>query len=117
MVPAGAHLEIAVAQKDDVVVAGIGDAFVKAVLDTGPGSSLADQPIYKAAIERVGSANVGQLFVDLSSVLQLAESHMAPDEQARFEVATKPYLAPFQAFAAAGSTGDPSRYRIVVTVK
>src|SRR5439155_8156112 len=58
-------LKIAFAQKDDLVIAGIGDTFVKAVLDTKPGSSLADHANYRSALDRAGAANGGQLYADI----------------------------------------------------
>ena len=113
----GAHLQLAVAQKGDIVIAGIGDAFVKAVLDTRPGASLADRDIYRDAMGQAGSSNTGQLFVDLGTVIDLVATRMPADDLKRFQADVKPYLAPLRAFAASASAGDPSRIRIVVTVK
>jgi hypothetical protein len=113
----GARLLIAVAQKDDLVIAGVGVAFVKAVLDTKPGSSLADQVEYKNALDRAGVSNTGQLYVDLRTVLDIASRYLPADSAQRYEADIKPYLAPFRAFAASGSAGDPNRARLVITVK
>ncbi len=113
----GAHLQVAVAQQGDIVVAGIGDAFVKAVLDTRPGASLADRDAYQNAMDRAGASNTGQVFADLGTVLDLVASRMPADELKRYQSDIRPYLLPFRAFAASASAGDPSRARFVITVK
>jgi hypothetical protein len=115
--PAGTHLRISVAQKDDLVIAGLGDSFVKAVLDTEPGKSLADQDTYKQAIDKAGSSNTGQVYVDLQTVIANAVARMSAADQARYESDLKPYLDAFEALAISGSAGDPNRARAVVTVK
>lgn len=108
---------IAIAQQGDLVIVGLGDEFVKAVLDTRPGASLADRDTYRTAIEKAGAANTGQLFVDLQAVLDLATKRLPADELRHYQDDIRPYLAPFRAFAASGSAGDPNRGRIIVTVK
>jgi len=110
-------LKIAVAQKDDLVIAGIGVAFVRAVLDTTPGAALADQPGYRDAIGRVGGSNNVQLYVDVAAVMDIAGRHLPADATAAFNANTKPYLAPLRALAVAGAAGDPNRVRLIVTVK
>ncbi len=116
-IPNDAHLEFALAQSGDLVVIGVGDAGVKAIVDTTPGNSLADQDRYKTAINRAGNSNVAQLYVDLPAVIGYATSRMPADQQASFKANLAPYLAPFQAFAAAGVTGDPNKGVSVIVVK
>jgi hypothetical protein len=116
LIPPG-PLQIAFAQKDDLVVAGIGVPFVKAILDTKSGSTLADQANYRSAIDRAGSSNTGQLYLDLAAAVELAIRNLPPADVAQFEKNTLPYLEPFRAFAAVGSAGDPNRVRFIVTVK
>jgi hypothetical protein len=113
----GSHLQIAVAQKGDMVIAGIGDAFVKAVLDTKQGASLADGDAYKGALERAGASNTGQLYVDLTAVIDIATQQLSPADYQHYLSDIKPYLDPFRALAASGSAGDPNRARVVITVK
>lgn len=113
----GAHVQLAIAQKDDLVIAGLGDAFVKAVLDTKPGASLADRDIYRNAVDRAGSSNAGQFFVDLREVMELASTRLPAERAQHYQSDIRPYLDPFSAVAAAGFAGDPSRARIVIVVK
>ncbi len=101
------HLEIAVGIRNDIVAIGLGDAFVKAVLDTKPGASLADQAGYRDALDRVGSKNAGSIFVDLAGARALAEPFIAASPQsATYQKELRPYLEPFAAFAAAIVVGD-----------
>jgi hypothetical protein len=108
---------IAIAQQKDLVVVGLGDEFVKAVLDTQPGATLADRDTYRAALDRAGASHTGQLFVDLQAAFDLVTKQLPADELRHYQADIRPYLAPFRAFAASGSAGDPNRGRIVVTVK
>jgi hypothetical protein len=117
--PIEGHLEIAYASTADVVVIGVGDAFVKSVLDAGSGSSLADVDRYKALLARVGDRNLGAGFVDITAVRELLETHAAT--QPRFGEYLrdyKPYLVPFDAYVQANVIdGDLDRSTGVVVVK
>lgn len=107
---------IAFSHQRGLFVIGVGDAFVKSVIDTTTGS-LADQARYKAAIDRVGSANTGQAFVDLAALLAGASSMVPEEERPTFEREYRPYLEPFSAIATAGHSGDPIRTKSIVTVQ
>lgn len=118
--PSG-HIELAYTVTDQVVVLGSGPAFVKHVLDTNEGNSIASNDRYKKLIDRVGSKGVGTYFVDITAIRGLIESavsKLSPDAMAKYETDYKPYLVPFDALAASGSVGgDLSRSRIIITVK
>ncbi|HVA87059.1 MAG TPA: DUF3352 domain-containing protein [Candidatus Saccharimonadales bacterium] len=118
MLPAGVggRIEIAVAQKDDLVLAGLGDAFVKSMLDAKPGSSLADQARYREAVNAAGASNTGQAYLDLAAIVNLVESEMPADARASFDTNDRPYLAPLKAFAAAGTAGDPTHAHFIVII-
>jgi hypothetical protein len=118
-VPIEGHLEIAYASTPDIVVIGVGDVFVKSVLDAGPGSSLAEDGRYKALLARVGDRGVGAAFVDITAVRELLETHAAT--QPRFGEYLrdyKPYLVPFDAYIQESVIdGDLDRSTGVVVVK
>jgi hypothetical protein len=97
--PFEGHGEIAYASTADLIVVGVGDTFVKSVLDTKPGSSLADNGRFKSLIGRVGESNVGDAFVDITAVRELAES-LAATQPAYGAYLTdyKPYLVPLDAY-------------------
>ena len=117
-VPAGTHVQISWAMKDDLVVIGSGESFVASVLDTRAGASLADQASYKAAIGLAGSSNSGQFYLDLAAVRSLVEPLVTGADATRYTQDIKPYLEPLGAIAFAGSTsGELIRARFVVTVK
>lgn len=113
----GDRLRLAIAQRDDLVIIGIGTAFVQAVLDTSGGESLAETDRYRTAINRAGASNAGQLYLDVPRLLELVVGQMSPEEQEFYRREIAPYLAPVQAFAAAASSGDRSRATFVVTVR
>ena len=118
-VPEG-RAEIAWATTDDVVVIGVGPSFVRAVLDAGPGPSLAENARYQALIGQVGAENAGSFWLDLTGIRELAEQFAAaePDGLGEYEREYKPYLLPLDAIVSANRVdGDRDRGTFIVTVK
>jgi hypothetical protein len=118
-VPEG-RAELAWAVTDQVVVIGVGPSFVRAVLDAGPGASLAENARYQALIGQVGAENVGSFWFDITGVRELAEQFGAqePDAMAEYERDYKPYLLPLDAIISANvRDGDRDRSTFIVTVK
>ena len=99
--PPGYKPEFAWASNADIAVMGYGSAFVKAVLDAGPGSSLADDARFKALLGRVGAENMGMSFLDVAAIRRLVEplaQATAPaDQWTRYTTDVQPYLAPIDA--------------------
>lgn len=113
------RVELAFSQANDLVVVGVGDAFVKAVLDTKAGHSLADQPAYQRAIGLAGSSNAGQGFIDLAALRTDIEA-LAPKSSrlADYDANIKPFLEPFASLAWSNSAGsDLSTTRVVLVLK
>ncbi len=93
-------VELAIAQTDSLVIASVGDTFVKSVLDTKAGSSLADQATYKRALDLAGASNAEQMFVDLAAVRTAIEALGAKSpEMAAYDSNVKPYLVPIESVA------------------
>ena len=113
----GDRLVLAVAQDEDLVIVGIGSAFVRDVLDTASGESLASTERYGTALDRAGESNAGQLYVDIVRLLEAAVAAMPAEDQAFYRREIAPYLEPLQAVAASVSAGDRLSVRLVVTVK
>jgi hypothetical protein len=113
------ELELAFTQTSDQVIVGIGDGFVKAVLDTRPGSSLADQAGYQRAISLVGSSNVSQAYLDLTTVRTAIEAMAAGSSgKAAYDSDVQPFLEPIQSIALSYMVGaDVSTARIVLVLK
>ena len=100
---------------DDLAVIGVGgDGFVKAVLDTKAGSSLADQARYKTAIGRVGASNTSQGYVDVAAIVKAVEAQLPPDALKAYVKDSKPYVTPFAAFGFGTQAGDLEHVRFVV---
>jgi hypothetical protein len=99
--PPGYKPEFAWAANKDVVVMGYGASFVNAVLDAGPGSSLADDARFKALLGRVGADNLGMGFIDIAAIRGLIEplvQAQAPaDAWAQYVKEIQPYLKPLDA--------------------
>jgi hypothetical protein len=117
--PSG-HVQLAYAVADQVVVIGSGPAFVKHVLDTTPGTSLASTDRYKALASRIGDGT-GLVYVDISAIRGLLESALAgaaPSAVSRYQQDVQPFLAPFDALIEASSiSGDVAAGKVIVTVK
>ena len=115
------NVEIAYVATDDVVVIGSGPDFVRSVLDAGAGSSLADDARFSGLVSRVGAEHTGITFVDVAAVRGLVEDLMASApaaDVAEYEESVKPFLAPFDAFVAAGSIGgELDTQHAIITVK
>jgi hypothetical protein len=113
---AGADVpEIAATVQGGVFVLGTID-FVKHVVDTTAGSSLAGMDAYRRAIEAAGGAGVGDVFVDIAALRSAAETMIPAAEKTRYETEIKPFLEPFEAFASvAEAPGATTVSRAVIT--
>lgn len=105
------------AQKGLFVVGIGGDAFVKSVVDAVPGSSLADQPRYKAAMDAAGSSNTSQQYVDVGGLVDAIVPLLPPSARQTYQQQLKPFLDPLAALASAGAAGDPVRVHSVLTLR
>ena len=103
--PSGYKAEISWAVNQDIAVIGYGYDFVEAVLDAGPGHSLADDARFKSLVDRVGAENTGLAFVDVAGIRRLleplAQHEATPEKWTNYEKEIKPYLEHFDALIAA----------------
>lgn len=107
--------EIAVTVQGGVFALGTID-FVKDVVDTAGGGSLADDEVYRRAISLAGGDGVGNVFVDIAGILGGVEAMLPADEKAQYETEIKPFLEPFEAFAAvAEAPGETTETHAVIT--
>jgi hypothetical protein len=99
--PPGYKPEFAWATNADVSVIGYGSSFVAAVIDSGPGKSLADDARFKALLGRVGADNLGVTFLDLASIRglvePLAQAQLPPEAWTYYTKEIQPYLKPLDA--------------------
>jgi hypothetical protein len=121
-VPPGVKAEIAYTVTDDVVVIGYGKAFVEAVLDAGPGPSLADDARFKSLLARVGAENIGVSFVDIQAIRGLVEplvKNVVPAaEWDTYQKEVVPYLSHLDALVSGARVdGGLNRLPMSFTVK
>jgi hypothetical protein len=116
--PFEGRLEVAYAATDQIVAIGLGDSFVKAVLDATPGSSLADDARYKSLMDRVGAQNVGSAYLDITAVREMFEGLFRtadPAGFAKYQTDIQPYLQPLDAYIQA-TTRDGAHDRVIGSV-
>ena len=114
---ATARLSLSYTLNDGLVIFGAGgDGFVKAVLDTKAGSSLADQARYRTAIDAAGGANGSQGYLDLRAVIEAVQADLPATQRTQFDRDVKPYVDPFQAIGLAGHGGEIQHVMTVLTV-
>jgi len=118
---ADAHLQLSWTVTDDLVVIGLGPDFVRHVLDTEPGTSLAQSDRFESLLGRTGTENTGQWFVDVVAIrLALEEATAdAPEMLQKYEREMKPFLEPFDALVGSTVIGgsNPDKATFLVTVK
>lgn len=116
-IPVGGRAEMAWAVTDQVVVIGVGDAFVKSVLDTTAGTSLASNARFSALVDRVGD-HAGLGYLDLTAIREMIEAAVPAAQRGRYDADVKPYVVPFDALVAATRTGsDVDSGRLIVTIR
>lgn len=114
-------VKIAYVANDQVVAIGSSPDFIKAVLDAGAGSSLADDARFQDLLKRVDTKHTSVSFFDVAAIRGLVESSMADApaaKKAEYEQSIKPFLTPFDALIATGATGGSTdQTHSVITVK
>jgi hypothetical protein len=119
-VPGGAGrgpLQLSFAAKDNLVVVGYTDAFVKAVLDTTPASSLASQADYSTAMGASGSSNEESLYINVPALEDEVGRAVFPSDQSRWTIDYRPYLDHVGGIAASVTDGNTVMVRLVVTAR
>jgi hypothetical protein len=115
--PDGKPVDVAVAAKDNLVVAGYTDAFVKAVIDTTPASSLASGADYAAVMSSAGANNAASGYVNIPALEDQIGQALLPSQSERWTMDYKPY---FDHLGGVGYTvvdGNTVILRLVITAK
>lgn len=90
---------------DDRAIIGIGDAFVRRVLELDEADSLAADARYAATIDELGgTSNAGVAWLDLAATREAVMAAMAPmmafvDPDGEFATSVEPWLLPLDRFA------------------
>jgi len=114
---AGADVVVALAAKDNLVVAGYTDGFVKAVLDTTPSNSLAAQAGYAAVMAAAGTSNEASGYVDVPALADVFGIAALQGNSQRWNQDYKPYLDHLGGAAFSVIDGDTITIRLVVTAR
>jgi Protein of unknown function (DUF3352) len=111
---AGTPVSVAVAAKDNLIVAGYTDAFVKAVIDTTPSTSLASQSDYSTVMGDAGASNEGSFYVNVPALEDEIGLSVSPTLWASDY---KPYFDHIGGIAGTVVDGDTVIMRLVVTAR
>ena len=90
--------------------------FVKSVLDTKAGSGLAAQAGYSHAVDLAGGAGVMDTYVNITGLREGLEGLIPAAEKARYDTDVKPFLEPFDTFAAVDKAPAATRTSRAVLV-
>ncbi len=114
----GTHVVLSIAAHGSAVIIGSGETFVRRILETASGSTLADQASYRNALALASATNDGQLYVAAAPVLALVEANLPAADKTRFESDDRPYLTQLDALLeTTTAAADGVRVRLVLTVK
>lgn len=115
--PDGKPVEVAVAARDNLVIAGYTDAFVKDVIDTTPGSSLAASPDYSAVMSAAGASNMASVYVDIPALEDQIGQALPASESSRWTLDYMPYFDHLGGFGYTVVDGNTVILRLVVMAK
>ena len=104
MLPVPFGVVVQYALTDDRALIGIGDAFVRRVLELEEADSLASDPRYADAVAGMGGAeNTGVVWLDLTGTREALETALGPmlgagDPDGIYEAEVRPWLLPLDRF-------------------
>ena len=110
-------VEIAVAAKDNMIVAGYTDAFVKAVVDTTPSTSLAAQSDYSTVTSEAGSSNEQSFYINVPALEDQIGQAVFSVDPSRWTLDYKPYFDHIGGVGYSVVDGNTVILRFVVTAK
>ena len=113
----GEQVDIVLGVKDNLVVAGYKDDFVKAVLDTTSSNSLAAQADYTAAMSVAGSSNESFAYLNVPALEAQIGRAAYPSDPSTWTLYYKPYFDHVGGIAWAVVDGSTTTVRLVVTAR
>jgi hypothetical protein len=113
----GAPVEIAVAAKDNLLVAGYTDSFVKAVVDTTSATSLASAPDYSAVMAAAGASNNSSFYVNIPALEDQIGLALVGSTSSPWTQDYKPYFDHLGGIGYSVVDGNTVTTRLVVTAK
>ena len=113
----GTAIEIAIAAKDNLIVAGYTDAFVKAVIDTTPSTALASQSDYSTAMDAVGASNEQSFYVNVPALEDEIGRAFFASSPSRWTMDYKPYFDHLGSVGGSMVDGSTVIVRLVVMAR
>ena len=111
------EISFSLAAKGRVIYLGIGDQVMNALLSVEQGASLAAQAVYQQSTARALDGSRTSAYVDVRSIVDLAESLMPQDVRQPWEADVRPYVAPIRAVSfSMSSDASSARSRLVISV-
>jgi hypothetical protein len=110
-------ITFSMAARGRTMIVALGEATMAAILNTAPGSSLADQPAFKQASAHGFANSRATVYLGVGAGFDLVKGLIPADELAKFQAEVAPYVDPLEAVLVS-TTSDASgeRSRIVITV-
>jgi hypothetical protein len=108
-------IDIGVTTRDNMIVAGYGDSFARAVIDTTSSTALSAQSDYKSVMDAVGASNAGSVYVNVPA-LEDQLGRMAVDPS-NWNTNYKPYFDHVGGIGFASIDGSSSTMRAVVMAR
>jgi hypothetical protein len=109
--------DIAFAARGNLIVAGVGDAFVKAVIDTTPSTSLGSQSDYSAVTAAAGSSNEQSFYVNIPALEDQIGQAIFAESPSKWTLDYKPYFDHLGGVGYSVVDGNTVILRFVVTAK
>jgi hypothetical protein len=106
-----------IAARDDLLFAGMDDTFVKQMLDTTPGASLADQDRFRDVMSKAGASNSGFGYLDVASIVDDLGRAALGTDPGTYNLYYAPYFDNLGAVAYSALEGQSVVLRIVVTAR
>ena len=110
-------LRLAIVVTDEIAAVGM-ESWVKSVLDTEAGSSLANDARFTGALGRVDAEHASLVYVNINGIREMIEGLLPPDAAGEYQDKVRPWLEPFDTFITTSTVGDDvDRTNTVITVK
>jgi hypothetical protein len=110
-------MDLAIATKGNLIVAGADDSFVKSVVDTNAFNSLATQADYKSVMALVGTSNSGAFYWNVPALEDQMGEALFGVSAAQWTSDYKPYFDHLGGVGSAVVNGNTVILRLIVTAK
>jgi hypothetical protein len=114
---AGQQFDIGLGSSGNLLLASYGDSFIKSVIDTTAGTSLAAQANFKAAAGAAGDSNMGFAYVNLQALADQVGKAAYSSDPSRWTLYYKPYFDHLGGIAVSAVDGSITTVRLVVTAR